>query len=219
MENKQISQQLLFGSICAIIGTISYILAVSIQLPPSIAFILVTFWPMTAIISAYVGYKYFALTKQSLCNQLSFLFAVIAFVLVYIMVSVQIGLKAGIGDLIANAEGNKKEMLSLILASTEWVHLGIDLAWDMFLGAFLILLSIVIYNHPEFKIWWSIPMALLGISVIVINLYTFPYTPESQGIIDVGPFIGSFMIIWAIRIIKLSVKLKKLSGSISSIKA
>ena len=173
MENNQISKLLLLGGILGIIGTISYILAVSIPAPPSVSFLLVTIWPISAIISGFTFYKYVAYTKQSFTNQLTFLFAVIAFVLVYIMVSVQIGLKTGIGDSITNASGNEKEILSLILASTQWVHLGIDLAWDMFLGTYLILLSIVIKNHPEFKIWWSIPMALLGLSLIIINLYTF----------------------------------------------
>lgn len=209
MENKQVSKELLLGSILAIIGTVCYILAISVPVSPSIGFILVSIWPISAIVASFAFYKYVSLTKQSFSNQLSFLFAVIAFVLVYIMAAIQIGLKSGLGDTISNSTGREKEVLTLILNSSQWIHLGIDVAWDIFLGCYLILLSIVVKNHPEFKIWWAIPMFILGLLVIVINMYTFPYTPKSAGLIDIGPFIGLFMVIWAIRIIQLSIKLKK----------
>ncbi len=210
MNNKQNYQQLLIGSICGIIGTISYIIAIMFQLKPAFGFLLVSIWPITSIIFAYSIYKYIAISNQSTSNQLAFLFTTIAFVLVYIMLSVQIGLKAGIGEAIALANGNEKETLTLILSSTEWVHLGIDLAWDMFLGISLLLLAVAIKGPTKFGIWWSIPMAILGLSVIIINLYTLPYSPKSQGFFDIGPLIGTFMIIFAIRAIYLSFQLKKL---------
>jgi hypothetical protein len=68
---------------------------------------------------SFTLYKYIAAERQSLSNQLAFLFAVIAFVLVYIMLSVQIALKTGIGDTITNANSHEKEILTLILSSTQ----------------------------------------------------------------------------------------------------
>jgi hypothetical protein len=209
MNYKQNSRQLLFGSICGIIGTICYIVAVTIQLPPSIGFLLVTIWPMATIIFAFSIYKYIAIDNQSTSNQLAFLFTIIAFVLAYIMLSIQVGLGMGIGDAIAKANGSEKEMLSLIQDSVNWVHLGIDLAWDMFLGVSLILLAVAVKGHSKLGIGWSIPLAILGVSVIAVNLYTLPYTPQSQGIFDIGPVIGTFMIILAARTLYLSLKMKR----------
>ncbi len=209
MDNKQISQQLLIGSIGSIIGTICYVIAVTFPTAPSISFILVTIWPFTAIVFSFSIYKYIAIDKQSISNQLAFLFTVIAFVLVYIMVSIQLGLKIGIGDAITNANSHEKDILALILSSTEWVHLGVDLAWDMFLGVSLFFLSLAIKGHDRFGIWWTIPMALFGLSLIVVNLYTFPYTPESKGVFDIGPLIGTFMIIFASRAVYIRFKVKK----------
>jgi len=209
MKNNQTYQLLLFGSVLSVIGTICYIIAVTLTVPAHIGFLLVTIWPISAIIFAFAIYKYIKIKRQSIFNQLALLFTVIAFVLVYIMLSIQIGLNVGIGDAINNANSNEKEILTLIVNSTQWIHLGIDLAWDMFLGISLILLSFAIKGLKKFGIKWTIPMALLGISVILINLYTFPYTPESKGLIDIGPIIGTFMIIFAIRAFQINLKMNK----------
>jgi len=208
MNDKKVSQHLLIGSLCGIIGTTSYILAIMVELPAVLAFVLVSVWPICAIIFAFSIYKFIAIDKQSISNQLAFLFTTIAFLLAYIMLSIQIGLRTGIGDAIANANGNEKQTLTLILSSMEWVHLGIDLAWDMFLGLSLIFLALAIKGHQKFGIWWSIPMAALGLAVIAVNLYTFPYTPESKGIFDIGPFIGTFMILFAARAAFVSFRIK-----------
>jgi hypothetical protein len=100
-------------------------------------------------------------------------------------------------------------MLTSILASLQWVHLGIDLAWDMFLGMSLLSLSAAVRRHEGFGTGWSVPMALLGVAVIAVNLYALPFTPESLGIFDIGPVIGTFMILFAVRAIQLGLKTRK----------
>ena len=213
MSQKQNSRQLLIGSTCGILGTISYIVAITFQVTPAFGFLLITIWSMASIIFAFSIYKYIAIDKQSISNQLAFLFTIISFVLVYIMLSIQIGLKTGINDVIERTSNSEKRLLMLILSSTDWIHLGIDLAWDMFLGVSLFLLSIAIKRHSKFGIQWSIPMVVLALSMIVINLYTFPYTPKSQGIFDIGPLIGTFMIIFAARAMQISFQMKNSSTS------
>jgi len=209
MDNKISSQQVLIGGICGIIGTVSYITVISFQFPPTIVFLLGLIWPILSIIFAFVVYKYIAIQKQSLSNQLAFLFTSIAFTLVSIMISIQLAARTGMEETLANAQGNEKDMLILFNDSMRWIDLGIDLAWDMFLGLALIFLSLAIKGHPRFGIWWSIPAALLGIAVLVLNLITFPHPPDTKGIIDIGPFVGTFMIIFAIRIVILGIKMKK----------
>jgi len=76
----------------------------------------------------------------------------------------------------------------------------------MFLGVSLIFLALAIKKHSRLGIWWAVPMALLGLSVIIVNLYTFPYTPVSKGLFDIGPLIGTFMILFAVRTAYLGIK-------------
>ena len=70
------------------------------------------------MVFAYSVYKYIAIEKQSISNQLAFIFTVIAFIFVYIMLSVQIGLKTGINDMLNTAIGNEKEILNIVLSAS-----------------------------------------------------------------------------------------------------
>jgi len=61
MNDKKVSQHLLIGSLCGIIGTTSYILAIMVELPAVLAFVLVSVWPICAIIFAFSIYKFIAI--------------------------------------------------------------------------------------------------------------------------------------------------------------
>ncbi len=209
MKTNLNSDFYIIGGICGILGTINYILAIMISLPSVVSFLLAISWPIFSLIFAYSVYKYIAIHKQSIKNQLALIFTYTAFILVSIMISIQLVVKSGLEESIINTSGSEKETLSLILSSLRWVDLGVDLAWDMFLGIALILLSLAIWSHPKFGKWWSIPLALLGIAVIVTNLYTFPYPPDMKGLFDVGPLTGSFIIIFGGRLVYLGVKMKE----------
>ena len=209
MKTNQNSEFYVIGGICGILGNINYIIAITFPLPPAVSFLLAISWPIFSLIFAYSVYKYIAIHKQSINNQLAFLFTCLAFILVSIMISIQLVVKTGMEESIINASGSEKDTLLLILGSLRWVDLGVDLAWDIFLGFALLLLSIVIKGHPKFGIWWSIPLALLGIAIIVTNLYTFPNPPDTRGLIDVGPLTGSFIIIFGGRMVYLGIKMGK----------
>ena len=197
------------GGICGIIGVICYILASSLPAPPKFSFLLALAWPILSIIFAYSIYKFVALDHQSIYNQLAFLFVTIAFVLVSIMISIQVVVKTGMQDAIDNAISSEQTNLELIMKSLRWVDLGVDLAWDLFLGLALIFLAIAITRHPKLGKWWSIPLAALAIALIVLNMLTFPYPPDTQGILDVGPLIGIFMVLFGGRMVYLGEKLKE----------
>ena len=208
MKTNQNSNFYIIGGLCGIIGTLNYIIVITLPFSPSITFSFAMSWPILTIIFAFSVYKYFAMYKQTISNQLAFLFTCIAFILVGIMLSIQLVVQTGLEESIINASGVEKDTLILISKSLRWVDLGVDLAWDMFLGVALILLSFVIKRHPKFGLWWSIPLAILALAVVILNLFTFPNPPETMGVIDVGPIIGTFIIIFATRIVYLGIKMK-----------
>ena len=196
------------GGICGIVGVLCYILAISLPVSPTISFVLALAWPILCIVFAFAIYKFVARNYQSIYNQLAFLFVTIAFVMVSLMISIQVVVRTGMQDSISNSEASDENVMELIANSLRWVDLGVDLAWDIFVGVALIFLARAIWNHPKFGKWWSLPLAALAVALLVLNMLTFPYPPDSQGVLDVGPFIGVFMILLGGRLVYLGRKLK-----------
>jgi hypothetical protein len=78
-------------------------------------------------------------------------------------------------------------------ASTEeiiGVWLGLDVAWDMYIGLGTIFFAGAMLSHPRFRWPFAVSGLTLGLLVIVLNLLPFPMPPADVGSIDVGPFVG-----------------------------
>lgn len=208
MNTNQNPNFFIFGGVSGVVGTLCYIIAITFRFSPAISFLLAMAWPILSIIFAFSAYKYISIQYQSISNQLAFLFTVIAFILVSIMISIQLVVRAGMEGSLNISSGVERDTLMFISNSLRWIDLGVDLAWDLFLGVALLLLAIALKGHQKFGIWWSIPLALLALVLVVINLVTFPNPPDSMGLFDVGPIIAVFIIVIAIRIIYLGNKLK-----------
>ena len=86
------------------------------------------------------------------------------------------------------------------------------MSWDLFIGVSLIFLSIAINKNNLFKLWWTIIGSILGILLIVLNVATFPWPPNTKGLIDIGPLVGLYIIFLSIRLIIIGVKGKSISN-------
>ncbi|MFQ5722762.1 MAG: hypothetical protein ACE5GI_09755 [Candidatus Aminicenantales bacterium] len=209
MNNQQNPNLFILGGLSGIIGTICYIVAITISMSPQITFLVAMAWPILSIVCGYSIYRYIALQKQSASNQLAFVLGCLALAMVAMMICIQLAVKTGIGEHMARTLNDEQEVLKLIKYSLRWIDLGVDVAWDLFIGAALIFLAIALKGHTHFGLWWSIPAATLGVIVIAINAVTFPMPPNTQGMFDVGPFIGTYMIILDVRLIYLGLRMKK----------
>ena len=205
MKNQSYTNLFKWGGICGILGTIFYIVAILIPIPPILTYSLAMSWPILSVIFVYSLYRYIALYQQSIPNQISFLMACLAFAMVSVMISVQLAVKFGISDYITNTP-NKEDLFLIIQQSLRLVDMGIDVAWDLFIGVSLIFLSFALKNHKSFGVWWGSIAGLLGIALIILNVMTFPWPPDTQGSIDIGPVIGLFIISLSTRLLILSRK-------------
>jgi len=161
MKERNIANQYIYGSSCGIAGTACYIAIITINFHPAVTFFLAVAWPILSIIFALSLYKYIDSVKPGFSNQLAFLFTCIAFILVALMVSIQITLNSGIDEQMLGLPGTDQQALSELKYTLRWIDLGIDLAWDMFLGAGLIFLSIALIKVKGFGMIWYIPAFLL----------------------------------------------------------
>lgn len=197
----------MLGGASGITGTLCYIAAITIPLGRISQYLLAMAWPVLSLIFVYSIYRYISIEKQTAANQLSFLFACLGFSMLACMMSVQLAVVAGMEDYFA-VTPDKVETLKIVKHSLRLVDQGIDVAWDIFIGSSLIFLSIAIKGHPNFHLWWSILSFLLGLTLIILNVITFPYPPHSKGLIDIGPGIGLYIIALSTRLLLLGKRMK-----------
>jgi len=157
-------------------------------------------WPILSIIFAYSLYLYVSHDCPSIANRLSFVFAALGFTVLACMISIQLAVKFGTEEYLINTPG-KEEQMKLMRHSLRFVDLGIDVAWDLLIGTSLIFLFAAIKGHSQFRLAWALPPLVLGILLMVLNVYTFPKPPNTAGFFDVGPFIGLYIIAISVKLI------------------
>lgn len=70
------------------------------------------------------------------------------------------------------------------------VWLGLDVAWDVYIGLGTACFAIAMMRHPRFGRRMGLPGLALAAAVLTFNLITFPTPPGEAGLVDVGPAIG-----------------------------
>jgi hypothetical protein len=87
--------------------------------------------------------------------------------------------------LIQLAAGHRGEDL---YAQASW--LGLDVAWDVYIGVGTALLAAAMYRHPAYgKILGGTGLVIAAV-LLSLNLMTFPVPPANAGLFDAGPFVG-----------------------------
>jgi hypothetical protein len=72
----------------------------------------------------------------------------------------------------------------------EHVEFGLDLSWDVFLVAGTLLFSCAMLADPRFGRRFALPGIAVAAGLYVLNFATFPTPPASEGLVDLGPFVG-----------------------------
>ncbi|MBI4429614.1 MAG: hypothetical protein HY562_10905 [Ignavibacteriales bacterium] len=95
--------------------------------------------------------------------------------------------------------------------SVRLVDMGLGVPWDLFVGTSLIFLWLGLIKHKRFGRWWAVPAGLLGGLLIVLNISTFSWPPNTRGLFDIGPAIGVFIIALSVRLLLLGIRMKHIS--------
>jgi hypothetical protein len=75
-------------------------------------------------------------------------------------------------------------------AELEAVWLGLDVAWDAYIGLGTILFGISALAHPRLGRIFGLTGIAIGAALLVLNLASFPTPPANAGSIDIGPLVG-----------------------------
>ena len=79
------------------------------------------------------------------------------------------------------------------------VWLGLDVAWDAYVGLGTLFFAVAMLRHPRFGRAFAYSGLAIAVSLLALNFYTFPTPPGSAGLIDLGPAAGLWYLIVTIQ--------------------
>lgn len=191
---------------CGIVAVASYLIGAMVQLPVPDGISLLIFFgfPAFGIAQWYLLRDILSANDRSIAADLAMIFAVAGFALLTAMVWAQMAARLGIADLQSQVAGEtERGELRMILKGVRFVDLGIDVAWDFFIGSAFILTGMAMRRVPGLGLLWGLPLSILGALLIALNAWTFPWPPDTRGLFDIGPFCAAFLLILSIRLVVL----------------
>lgn len=182
-----------------LVACVTYPLLVLVPMPRFLtAIVLSAFGPSLGFAS--VGLYYFLkLHRDSVVAQIAALSNLLAGALVTTMLMVQTSIKFHAQDYFAGPAPDES-----IRTTVFWmrdVDLGIDVAWDVYIGLGTLLFGVAALRHPRLGrvVGWA-GILIAGVGVLGFNLYTHPTPPADAGLIDAGPLCGLWYLVVVILI-------------------
>ena len=150
------------------------------------------FWMILAVAPFAIGFAYalsrlIAWERDGALNQLGFVFAVVGFSILAVTQSFQNAVSIVLTDEM-KAEGSGPEAWDRIYAGLNALDLGTDLAWDLFLGLWLLCIGVAMLRHSRLGARWAVPALALVPPFYAFNIAATPDPP----VVDLGPVIGMY---------------------------
>lgn len=190
------------GIVCGILAGVSYAVSVAVPLPPQLAYPI--FWAFGPLLCASAPGIYFFIKhyRKTIPLQIGVLFLIIAGASVTMMGTMQAAVRAIMRAVsLEGASDITKEAWDLAYKVANAVQMGADIAWDVFIFTSVFLLGIAMFKHPKLGWIFGAPGCLIAFLGLAFNVYTFPYNPGTQGLIDMGPFMGLWFFTVSIKVI------------------
>lgn len=200
--DQKLSRLVKAGAFSGVLSISSYLLIAFLDLPIALVFFLAMLFPLLGIVFIYALSQYIKSLHSSHANNLAQIFGIIGFAILAAFLSAQIA----VNELSAQqAPSFTPAMLQDLKSAIRLVDMGMDVAWDVFIGAYLILFLVSTWTIASLK-YWGVVLGLLGLGLILLNVYTFPQPPGESGLVDLGPFIALGLMTLAIRSFFLAKK-------------
>lgn len=70
------------------------------------------------------------------------------------------------------------------------IWLGLDVAWDTYIGLGTLCFALAMLRHPRFGRVFAVSGLVIAVALLALNFYTFPTPPGEAGLVDLGPKVG-----------------------------
>jgi Na+-translocating ferredoxin:NAD+ oxidoreductase RnfA subunit len=195
----------LSGGISGLLSVTSYIVIAFISLPNQVTFLLAMLFPILGIIHLFAIKEFINRQNPSYFNDLGFVFGSFAFTICAIFLAAQLAVQSEMDFSIIK---ENVATLKVIKESIRLIDMGMDVAWDMFIGTFLVLFLGATQKVAALRFWgWA--LGIMGLALIVLNVMTFPIPPAESGLFDLGPFIALTLFGLAGQVLRLGILMEQ----------
>jgi hypothetical protein len=176
-------------AISGVTATVSYVVVVLLgHGAPAVGFAVASLFAISLSIGSVAIWQLLAVTRSdSSIAMLAAFSNVVAAALFVAMVSVQLAVK--------EATDPPEDAIRA-------VYWGLDVAWDLYIGAGTIGFGIAVLKSTAFR-WLAVPGVAIGTALLVLHVVTVPEPPSSAGLVDLGPLVGLWYTALTVRAILL----------------
>lgn len=183
------------GIVMSILAAITYPLYYYWKPGIKIELIIMLLFSLSFAISNVGIYNFLKLHEKRPCLELGFKLSIMSALVFAMAGSIKLSMETPLEGILVQGDQ------SLLYASLDRIFLSLSFLWKMLFGLGLILFAIPGFSHPKLgKIIPSLGV-ILGLVMLVINFYSFPYSPEEMNIIALGPLVPVWHLLVAIIIL------------------
>lgn len=202
------------GIVAGFAASIVYPLMIAVPMPHLVTVTLACAFGPLFLVALYGLHRILLAHRESVAARLSPLFAVGAGTLITGMLTVQMATSSVWQKAKDAAAGDADKAVANAIGRMVWsVNLGLDVAWDVFIGLATLCVAIAMFRHPWFGRVLGLSGILVAVLLLALNLATFPTPPGDAGLFDMGPFTG----VWYLAVtINLMIRYRRAAGAARS---
>ena len=211
--NINSSNQLIrIGAISGILSIIFYFsVAVIPVIPDGIDLLLAFSFPLLWIISFMGLYHFLKRENHTATLEIAYLFGIIGSAIACTFLVIQQANFIWDSELSNSINYElKKEFYNASYRGANRVQAAMDVAFDIFITISWILFGFNIAKSKRFNKIFGWTGSLIALGLLVLNMITFPNAPAYDGLFDLGPFLGVWILIFFVWFAVIVFRKKKL---------
>lgn len=183
------------GVISGLVAVGSYTLLIFLTGGFRVAFIAASVFSLALALAGYGLYQFLTIDRPTAVAQAAAVTTGVGAVVFLAMASIQLAVKSDLGGVDPTTLGSVFELI-------ERVHLGLDVAWDVYFGVGMGLFGVASFTHPRMGRVLGGSGVVIAAALLVLNIVDFPIPPASAGSIDLGPVAGLWYLAVTVQIIR-----------------
>lgn len=183
------------------LACVVYPVMVFVPMPRTLGvYVAASFGPALAFASVGL-HRFLALDRETVAGRAAAIANCVAGGLVTAMLLVQLQIRYARAD--ADVPAASEAVISTTIEWVWQVVLGLDVAFDVFIGIATVLFGVAMLRHPAFgRLIGGAGIVIGAVLILGFNLATLPRLPRDSGLFDPGPVTGTWYLVATILVLR-----------------